>query len=81
MRMRKLVSASRSVMQRQPAPEPASQKGSRAARFERKPVTRKPEPERSQQPYKPPERPQPEREQAESAREAKPVEQAMPQPE
>jgi hypothetical protein len=68
---RKVVGASRSLIQREPAPEPAPQKGSRAARFERKPIARRPEPERPRQ-----ERPQPE-----PVPEAKPVEQAMPQPE
>ena len=73
---RKLVGASRSLMQRQSAPEPAPHKGSRAARFERKPIGGRPEPERPQ-----PERSQSERPQPEPAREAKLVEQAMPQPE
>ncbi len=78
---RKLVGASRTLVQQKSAPEPTSQKESRAARFERKPIRSRPEPERSQQPYQQPERPQPEPQQSESAREAKPIEQAMPQPE
>jgi hypothetical protein len=65
---RKVVGASRSLVQHKSAPEPTSQKGSRAGRFERKPIARKPEPER----------PQPERPQQEPAREAKPTEQAIP---
>ena len=65
---RKLVGASRSLMQRQPAPEPAPHEGNRSARFERKPIARRPEPER----------PQPERQQPEPVRAAKPTEPAMP---
>ena len=65
---RKVVGASRSLIERQPAPEPAPQKGSRAARFERKPIGSGPEPER----------PQPERQQPEPVRAAKPAEPAMP---
>jgi hypothetical protein len=63
---RKVVGASRSLIQRQPAAEPAPQKARRAARFERKPIGG---------------RPVPERQQPESVREAKPVVQAIPQPE
>ena len=73
---RKVVGASRSLIERQPAPEPAPHKGGSAARFERKPIGSRPEPERPQ-----PARPQPERQQPEAVREAKPTELAMPKPE